>query len=455
MSGELPARLAVLAEKGDDSKAASEALVGALSAAGSSEEAQASLFETLDRCLRDWGDGGTAKVLTSVVTRVQNGRELSPGDLESWLTAHKDAPALAADCIELEPPEQIRVLRRVSQVGSQKVVYEALWEASQRTVMLKRFLDKETEQRLVKRELQPHPLSMEHPNIIETHLFLNDSGRPFLVEKRLWQALSDDWTSRGVREAAALLHDISAALAFLRDEGLIHGDVKPDNIGYEEGRYVLLDFGISRPATEFGVETTATGSIRTRGPELLTGTATHSFASDVWSLAATVLNAAIGRFPLVVDTDEPLPRVSEPERRKEFEAELKRRAGKWSEWVEPALQQVTYRPLRDLLSEALAPDADARPEAVELARRCRVELEALISDEHGPGRDLPRREQVAQLSLYLPTGEAIELLPMRKKMELQARVAELRSAPTLDNSEREDLDLLSSRLEPILGPQGT
>ena len=51
--------------------------------------------------------------------------------------------------------------------------------------------------------------------------------------------------------------------------GLVHGDIKPDNIGKKEGRFVLLDFGICRSAEKFTADTTATGSLRTRAPELL------------------------------------------------------------------------------------------------------------------------------------------------------------------------------------------
>jgi serine/threonine protein kinase len=133
--------------------------------------------------------------------------------------------------------------------------------------------------------------------------------------------LNDGWTSKGIEEAANLLRDIASALAFIQGKQLVHGDVKPDNIGFEDGRYILLDFGICRSEEAFSEDSTPTGSLRTRAPELLLGIQTHSHASDLWALGATVYNAVTGRFPLL-DVGEQPPRVSDGSRRKVFEKAL-------------------------------------------------------------------------------------------------------------------------------------
>lgn len=451
----LPARAQVLAEKGHEARAATEALIGALADAETSTGQREELLAVLDDALKLWTPEAVAAVVRAVAHRVGDGRPLVNRDLHRWLQAHQPQDwELAVDCIEIRPPEQLQVVRRLSQIGSQKVVYEAVWEASNRSVMLKRFLNQDVAARLLKRELQPHPLSMEHPNIIETHLFTT-SSEPFLVEKRLWRALDDNWSAQGTREAAALLHDIASALAFLRDEGLVHGDVKPDNIGYEDGRYILLDFGISRRSTEFSADTTATGSVRTRAPELLLQESAHSFESDVWALGATVLNAVAGCFPLINPNDQ-IPRVTEPERRAEFEAELARRAQEeLDDRVERALSAVRNGALRELLEATLRRRPDERPAADDLARRCRSQLESLISTPvSGSAPDRGRGEQVAQLTAYLPSSETLALLSVRKKMELRARLSELRSSPTLDGDEREGLERLETRIDQFLETGG-
>jgi serine/threonine protein kinase len=87
---------------------------------------------------------------------------------------------------------------------------------------------------------------------------------------------------------------------------LVHGDVKLDNIGYYRGHFVLLDFGICRPAGQFATAT-QTGSLRTRAPEVLLNERSHSALSDVWALGATVFNFLLRGFPLV-GTDEYVPK---------------------------------------------------------------------------------------------------------------------------------------------------
>src|SRR5262249_17402572 len=138
--------------------------------------------------------------------------------------------------------------------------------------------------------------------------------------------LGDGWRAGGIQEAANLLNDIGHALVYLYGElGLVHGDIKPANIGRKGGSYILLDFGICRRACEFKGDATATGSLRTRAPELfLTDKYPHPDKADVWSLGATVFNAVVGRFPFV-DEGESVPRVSKPAEREAFEAVLKKR----------------------------------------------------------------------------------------------------------------------------------
>src|SRR5262249_33780923 len=145
-----------------------------------------------------------------------------------------------------------------------------------------------------------------------------------LVEEKLPSVLDDGWRASGVYESANLLHDVAQALSYLHEElRLVHGDVKPDNIGRRDGLFILLDFGVCRPECKFTTEVKATGSLRTRAPELfLTGKYEQGQANkaDVWAIGATVFKAITGRFPfLTTDEEKELPRKSSPKERAEFE----------------------------------------------------------------------------------------------------------------------------------------
>ena len=180
------------------------------------------------------------------------------------------------------------------------------------------------------RELRSNPLTLKHPNIIETHLLRNAKNESFLVEQWIPDVLRDDWLCEGIEEAANLLYNLADAVAFLHNEGLVHGDIKPDNIGKQNDAFILLDFGICRPVEEFTGEATATGSLRTRAPELLTdGSYVDPKKVDVWAIGATVFNFLERRFPLI-DRGEYIPRLTELEKRAAFQAELVRRVG--AEW---------------------------------------------------------------------------------------------------------------------------
>src|SRR5262249_16726469 len=148
--------------------------------------------------------------------------------------------------------------------------------------------------------------------------------------------------------------DIVNALHYLHtDLQLAHGDVKPGNIGRRGRDYLLLDFGICRPINELS-GSSATGSLRTRAPELLdAGAYSDPRRADVWAVAATVFNAVVGRYPLL-DPGEQVPRVSSPTSRAAFEEELRRRAR--DEWPARVDLKGIAEPLKGILHGALERD---------------------------------------------------------------------------------------------------
>jgi serine/threonine protein kinase len=285
-----------------------------------------------------------------------------------------------------------------------------------------------------------HPLSLSHPNIVRTYSLQNRETPPedFLVEAWLRHPLDDEWRASGLHEAAQLLVDLARALTFLHDLTLIHGDVKPDNIGIDEGRFILLDFGIARPRAKFTAEVTPTGSLRTRAPELLTGGGVHAEKTDVWALGATVFNAIVGRFPLFRAEGDEVPKAigSHGEKaRAEFAAELKRRVEKeWKTFLAPVVDHKAADPtesqllcederFRQLLARTLARDPAERPTALELLHRALESLPALVGESGG--RVFPPDEELRQLDRYLGNEDDLRLLPDHKRRRLVDRLDEL------------------------------
>lgn len=404
---------------------------------------KAPVFPLLADALNGWKDCEAAAVVVAVHERLKVDPGFDLNMLKRWLYAHCGDSRAVIDCLEVDPPEGLTIIQRLSTAGSQKLVFLANWQIAQREVVLKRFIGPEAAERLIPRELQPHPLSMQHPNIIETHLFKNSKGEFFLVERRLPMVLSDKWPSHGVQEAANLLRDIAYALAFLQDKQLVHGDIKPDNIGFEDGHYILLDFGICRPQSAFADDPTQTGSLRTRAPELLLGEGVHGYASDIWALGATVYNSVAGRFPLFEDGESP-PRVSQKEARVVFESSLAERIK--SEWNSRVDLSKVPEPLHDLLDKMLSREPSKRVGAAELVKLCEAKLAAFLRVSQGSSRFSPS-DELLQLNKYLPGAKVLALMPDSQKLELKRRLQILKDAKGLDHSQKGVLEALNARLK--------
>lgn len=328
------------------------------------------------------------------------------------------------------PPERITITRLLSTVGSQKVVFQANWTLTQRAVVLKEVRgDADARERITQRESQSHPLSMAHPNIIETFVMRNLKGEPFLVEERLPEVLNDAWRCHGIQEAANLLYDVSSALHYLHsDLKWVHGDIKPDNIGKRGGDYIVLDFGICRPIEEFVDAVTPTGSLRTRAPELLLGDFYRCpKKADMWALGATIYNTWTGRFPLF-DPGEKVPRLWEQAERRLFEERLTRRTRE--EWEKRVDLSLIPPQIRSILQQLLEPDPEKRWSAAQVLSAAGNELAGFLRNhsEIGP---LSPLEELDQLVRYLPDTRVLRKMPITERhilVQKLKRLAEMKGA---------------------------
>ncbi len=147
---------------------------------------------------------------------------------------------------------------------------------------------------------------LQHPNIVTVHAVkrLRDGGLALVMQlvpgKTLKQAIHDDGPFEPER-AEHIVRDVAEALAFAHRHGVVHRDVKPENIFLElgTGRALLADFGIAH-STEFDSRLTMTGAaIGTpayMAPEQIDGAATNA-RSDVYSLGLVAWEMLTGERP--------------------------------------------------------------------------------------------------------------------------------------------------------------
>jgi serine/threonine protein kinase len=369
--------------------------------------------------------GWEYQAIAKVISCLLGHKETKGESVVLWLRGHRAGDFEAVcDCIELIPPEDLTILRRLPKKGSQKIVFEASSGLYQKNVILKKLLFPVVN---LQREMQSHPLAHEHTNIIKTYSVRNRTNEVFLIEEKLDVVLSDSWRSEGLEQTALLIHDIASALFYLQNRNLVHGDVKPDNVGLRQGRFVLMDFGVCRPADQFTSEVSATGSLRTRAPELLLEELPQSWRSDIWALGATVGCVTSGNFPLI-DPDEGVPRVSTPDQRMAFEERLKERVRKeYAERMEKVLQGLPEddrirRPVKQMLERE--PDKRPRPQDIVETIRSLLSYAVPATDASGRATLSPLEEAECIIAMWSAEG-AVGRMHSGRREKIRKRLEEL------------------------------
>jgi len=150
---------------------------------------------------------------------------------------------------------------------------------------------------------------LTHPNIVPIHA-VNEAGDFVFFSMAYVQGrtLGERIRGRGPltsKEAARILQDVSWALAYAHAEGVVHRDVKPDNILLEDGsgRALVTDFGIARHRTQESLTSMGEmlGTAEYMSPEQASGGAVGP-ESDIYSLGVVGFFAVTGTLPFEGET---------------------------------------------------------------------------------------------------------------------------------------------------------
>lgn len=202
-------------------------------------------------------------------------------------------------------------LRREIGVGGMAVVLEAWDTRQEREVAVKVMRPELVSASLAERFQREIAVAAKlvHPHIVPIY----DAGveghtlyfvMPLLQGGTLRERLVRD----GAMPFAAvrrLADEIGSALHFAHEQGLVHRDVKPENLMLTPGGAMLGDFGIARSGSlpPPGMSTTGgfIGTPTYASPEQLAATAPAGPASDQYSLACVLFEALTGQAPFVAD----------------------------------------------------------------------------------------------------------------------------------------------------------
>lgn len=236
------------------------------------------------------------------------------------------------DPIEIVLSGRYRILNRLGS-GGMANVYKAMDLNLQREVAVKILrTDLIEDPNFRARFLQEarSAANLTHPNIVTIYDFGHDSGQFFIimeyVEGNDLKTVIRSQGQQSVQQAVDLMIQIGQGVGYAHRAGLVHCDLKPQNILVSpDGRVKITDFGISRALASITPEERADvvwGSPKYFSPEQAAGNA-PSPASDVYALGIILFELLTGELPFEADTSAdlaelhqtaqpPTPRIKNP-----------------------------------------------------------------------------------------------------------------------------------------------
>lgn len=146
---------------------------------------------------------------------------------------------------------------------------------------------------------------LSHPNIVNIYDVVDEGNLHYIVMELIEGITLKNYISKkgclDVKEAIGVAIQVAQGIAAAHEQGIIHRDIKPQNIIIaRDGKVKVADFGIARAASSQTLSATAVGSVHYISPEQARG-GYSDVRSDVYSLGITMYEMVAGRVPFQGD----------------------------------------------------------------------------------------------------------------------------------------------------------
>lgn len=148
--------------------------------------------------------------------------------------------------------------------------------------------------------------AVDHPHVMTIHQVGDEQGLPYIVMQRLvGHTLKEARQAEGrlpLPEVLRIGREIAEGLAAAHRQGLVHRDIKPDNVFLQDphGQVRIIDFGLARTGSDDGLDVTVDGSIvgtpAYMSPERVEG-GTLDAKSDLFGLGVILYELLSGQLP--------------------------------------------------------------------------------------------------------------------------------------------------------------
>ena len=222
-------------------------------------------------------------------------------DLESSMAT---GAALEPSTSDINRPLRGYILRELLGEGSFGAVYRATQPGVDRDVAVKVIRPELADDRSFVRRFEAEAqlvARLEHPHIVPLYDFWRQPGGAFLVFRLMRGGSADALIARNgplpIASVNSVVHDIGGALTAAHSENVVHRDVKPANILFDDaGSAYLADFGIaaSLAGEPLTPQRWSAGSALYASPEQLRD-GVEDARADQYALAVTIWELLTGR----------------------------------------------------------------------------------------------------------------------------------------------------------------
>lgn len=145
-----------------------------------------------------------------------------------------------------------------------------------------------------------------HPNIVNVYDVGDENGLYYFVMELVDGITLKNYIEKKIRlsvkEAVSIAIQVSMGIEAAHNKGIIHRDIKPQNIIISrDGKVKVADFGIARAATSDTITTHAMGSVHYTSPEQARGGYSDA-KSDIYSIGISLFEMVTGRVPFDGET---------------------------------------------------------------------------------------------------------------------------------------------------------